>query len=91
MNYSKTLEGQKAKDMLNYLKSDLSMELTDTKGNSVASPPVTTQPQVAVPQNQGDAPAGQLGQPAPQKPSTPKTNTNGPPKRPPNTTSGFES
>lgn len=98
LNYSKTLEGQKAKDMLNYLKSDLSMELTDAQGNTVASPqaPAQNQTPVAAPQNQGDAPAGHLGQPSPpvtpQKPNTSKPNTNGPPKRPPNTTtSGFES
>lgn len=33
LNYSKTPEGIKAKEMLNYLKSDLSFQATDNKGN----------------------------------------------------------
>jgi hypothetical protein len=41
LNYGKTPEGEKAKEMLNYLKSDLSFQATDNKGN-------------AVPQNPGD-------------------------------------
>lgn len=35
LNYSKTPEGVKAKDMLNYLKSDLTMKTTDDKGNTI--------------------------------------------------------
>ncbi|MGH1518547.1 tetratricopeptide repeat protein [Chryseobacterium sp. JK1] len=35
LNYSKTPEGARAKEMLNYLKSDLSFQATDNKGNAV--------------------------------------------------------
>jgi tetratricopeptide (TPR) repeat protein len=35
LNYSKTPEGVKAKEMLNYLKSDLSFQPTDNKGNGI--------------------------------------------------------
>lgn len=37
LNYSKTPEGIKAKEMLNYLKSDLSFQATDNKGNAIPS------------------------------------------------------
>jgi hypothetical protein len=33
LNYAKTPEGEKAKEMLNYLKSDISFQPTDNKGN----------------------------------------------------------
>ncbi|UKB79700.1 tetratricopeptide repeat protein [Chryseobacterium sp. MEBOG07] len=39
LNYSKTPEGIRAKEMLNYLKSDLSFQATDTKGNAVPQQP----------------------------------------------------
>jgi predicted negative regulator of RcsB-dependent stress response len=39
LNYSKTPEGIRAKEMLNYLKSDLSFQATDNKGNSVPQQP----------------------------------------------------
>jgi tetratricopeptide (TPR) repeat protein len=35
LNYGKTPEGEKAKEMLNYLKSDISFKPTDNKGNAV--------------------------------------------------------
>lgn len=35
LNYSKTAEGVRAKEMLNYLKSDLSFQATDNKGNTI--------------------------------------------------------
>ncbi|MBS1548804.1 MAG: tetratricopeptide repeat protein [Bacteroidetes bacterium] len=35
LNYAKTDEGRKAKEMLNYLKSDLKMQMTDAKGNNI--------------------------------------------------------
>lgn len=38
LNYSKTPEGIKAKEMLNYLKSELSFQETDTKGNNLQKP-----------------------------------------------------
>ncbi|NIF05831.1 tetratricopeptide repeat protein [Chryseobacterium sp. Tr-659] len=39
LNYSKTPEGIRAKEMLNYLKSDLSFQATDNKGNAVPQQP----------------------------------------------------
>jgi tetratricopeptide (TPR) repeat protein len=39
LNYSKTPEGIKAKEMLNYLKSDLAFQATDTKGNALPQIP----------------------------------------------------
>ncbi|PWN65711.1 type IX secretion system periplasmic lipoprotein PorW/SprE [Chryseobacterium viscerum] len=46
LNYSKTQEGIRAKEMLNYLKSDLSFQATDNKGNAVPQQPggAPTQP-----------------------------------------------
>jgi len=44
LNYSKTPEGVRAKEMLNYLKSDLSFQATDQKGNAVPMQPGTNQP-----------------------------------------------
>ncbi|KPH11806.1 lipopolysaccharide assembly protein LapB [Chryseobacterium sp. ERMR1:04] len=38
LNYAKTPEGIKAKEMLNYLKSELSFQETDTKGNTLQKP-----------------------------------------------------
>lgn len=39
LNYSKTPEGIRAKEMLVYLKSDLSFQATDNKGNAVPQQP----------------------------------------------------
>jgi len=39
LNYSKTPEGEKAKEMLNYLRSDLGFQATDNKGNTVPQNP----------------------------------------------------
>lgn len=39
LNYGKTPEGEKAKEMLNYLKSDLSFQATDNKGNMIPQNP----------------------------------------------------
>jgi len=39
LNYAKTPEGLKAKEMLNYLKSDLAFKATDNKGNAVQNSP----------------------------------------------------
>lgn len=38
LNYGKTPEGIKAKEMLKYLKSDLSIEHTDDQGNKIGQP-----------------------------------------------------
>lgn len=54
LNYSKTPEGEKAKEMLNYLKSDLSMDLTDESGNRVSTPAAPkTIPATAIQENPG--------------------------------------
>lgn len=37
LNYGKTPEGEKAKEMLNYLKSEINFQATDEKGNVVGS------------------------------------------------------
>ncbi|SIQ07887.1 protein involved in gliding motility SprE [Chryseobacterium sp. RU37D] len=39
LNYGKTPEGERAKEMLNYLKSDLSFQATDNKGNAIPQQP----------------------------------------------------
>lgn len=39
LNYAKTPEGAKAKEMLNYLKSDLSFQATDNRGNGIPQAP----------------------------------------------------
>lgn len=39
LNYGKTPEGAKAKEMLNYLKSDLAFQATDNKGNTLQQNP----------------------------------------------------
>ena len=39
LNYSKTLEGEKAKEMLRFLKSELIIEKTDEKGNALKETP----------------------------------------------------
>ena len=46
LNYSKTPEGIRAKEMLNYLKSDLSFQATDNKGNSIPQQPGAPTPPV---------------------------------------------
>ncbi|HBR11465.1 MAG TPA: gliding motility protein [Chryseobacterium sp.] len=39
LNYAKTPEGKKAKDLLKFLKSDIKLELTDENGNAVTQNP----------------------------------------------------
>ena len=39
LNYAKTPEGKKAKELLKYLKSDAKLELTDESGNAVSQQP----------------------------------------------------
>ncbi|MEG0928228.1 type IX secretion system periplasmic lipoprotein PorW/SprE [Chryseobacterium sp.] len=41
LNYSKTPEGIRAKEMLNYLKSELSFQATDNKGNAIMEQPAS--------------------------------------------------
>ncbi len=86
LNYGKTPEGEKAKEMLNYLKSDLSFQATDNRGNSI-------------PQNPGNSGSNIPQQPMQQNNEIGKTqkmqgnnsqsqpmnnNGNGPPKKPNN-------
>ncbi|WP_292008254.1 tetratricopeptide repeat protein [Chryseobacterium sp.] len=52
LNYSKTPEGEKAKEMLNYLKSDLLFQGTDEKGNVLPQNP--GKPSSPPSQNSGD-------------------------------------
>ncbi|SDQ44142.1 Tetratricopeptide repeat-containing protein [Chryseobacterium soldanellicola] len=62
LNYSKTPEGVKAKEMLNYLKSDLAFQATDNKGNSLPpQQPNTQNNNIGIPPN----PSGNFsGQPS---------------------------
>ncbi len=39
LNYAKTAEGKKAKELLKYLKSDAKLELTDENGNAISQQP----------------------------------------------------
>ncbi|WP_084675639.1 type IX secretion system periplasmic lipoprotein PorW/SprE [Chryseobacterium piperi] len=45
LNYSKTPEGLKAKEMLNYLKSDLAVQTTDNKGNVISQDNIPAEPE----------------------------------------------
>ncbi len=45
LNYGKTPEGEKAKEMLNYLKSEIAFQSTDNKGNIVSQTSNNTIPQ----------------------------------------------
>ncbi|PZU87042.1 MAG: gliding motility protein [Chryseobacterium sp.] len=49
LNYGKTPEGKKAKDLLKFMKSDAKLELTDENGNTVSQnpKPVNTEQQIA--------------------------------------------
>lgn len=67
LNYGKTPEGEKAKEMLNYLKSDISFQSTDNKGNTLpqnlgSNTPQNNmnygQPVQNVPQSQNTTPPG---------------------------------
>lgn len=49
LNYEKTSEGQKAKEMLNFLKSDLQVQMTDSQGNMI--PGRNTSPTPSMPQS----------------------------------------
>ncbi|UMQ40663.1 tetratricopeptide repeat protein [Chryseobacterium sp. Y16C] len=52
LNYTKTPEGIKAKEMLNYLKSDIKFQPTDNKGNAVPQNKINNVP----PQQPNNAP-----------------------------------
>ena len=57
LNYAKTIEGEKAKEMLKYLKSDLEVEKLDDQGNVINSnspaAPVQDQNEMPNPDNNG--------------------------------------
>ena len=44
LNYAKTAEGVKAQQMLNFLKSDLQMQMTDAAGNQISQPQTPSTP-----------------------------------------------
>ncbi|WP_300671540.1 tetratricopeptide repeat protein [Soonwooa sp.] len=44
LNYGNTMEGEKAKKLLKYLKSDIKMELTDGEGKKLDAAPATQRP-----------------------------------------------
>jgi hypothetical protein len=66
LNYAKTPEGLKAKEMLNYLKSDLKMNLTDQHGNAVQNTPNAVP--VAPPNTNGGGLFNSPGDPTPPRP-----------------------
>lgn len=84
LNYGKTPEGEKAKEMLNYLKSDLSFQATDNRGNSIPQNPGNSGgniPQQPMQQNNGKTQKMQ-GNNSQSQPMN--NNGNGPPKKPNN-------
>lgn len=78
LNYTKTPEGIKAKEMLNYLKSDIKFQPTDNKGNSVPQNKINNN---VVPQQPNNAPQ-QMG--------TLNESSNKPPKKPNNNPPGMQ-
>jgi TolA-binding protein len=89
LNYTKTPEGEKAKEMLNYLKSELNFQPTDNKGNNVPQNPGNLGNNVpqnptqlnnsGVPQNPANN-SQMMNNPQQVQPSS--GNTNRPPKNP---------
>ncbi|ACU06487.1 TPR domain protein [Flavobacteriaceae bacterium 3519-10] len=77
LNYSKTLEGAKAEEMLKYLRSDLTLEMTDEMGNKADAMPAATTPD----QPAGDRPAQVQPQGFPRAPGNSETRT---PRKPRN-------
>ena len=62
LNYSKTLEGEKVKEMLKFLKSELIIEKTDEKGNALKETPQPVKKE-------------NIATPPKERPSTPPINT----------------
>lgn len=91
LNYGKTPEGEKAKEMLNYLKTDISFQSTDNKGNIVSQAPTNLpqsssgygQPSQNMPQSQNITAPGNQNNPLPSS-SQPMNNAiqSGIPKKP---------
>lgn len=97
LNYSKTPEGIRAKEMLNYLKSDLSFQATDNKGNTIPQQPgMPNQPNQNQqlnnnsqmmnnsPQKPGEANNSQILDPSYQQAQNPNNNQQQAPKKPNN-------
>jgi len=78
LNYTKTPEGIKAKEMLNYLKSDIKFQATDNKGNTVPQNKVNNN---VVPQQPNNTP---------QQVGTLNESSNKPPKKPNNNPPGMQ-
>lgn len=86
LNYGKTPEGEKAKEMLNYLKSDLSFQATDNRGNSIPQNPGNSGGNIPQQQMQQNNEIGKTqkmqGNNSQSQPMN--NNGNGPPKKPNN-------
>lgn len=84
LNYSITPEGEKASEILKYMKSDISsMEITDKQGNKALNAPVQQTEKVVNVVSETSQPTTAHENPAP-KPSVPANNKkSGPPDRPP--------
>lgn len=79
LNYSKTPEGIKAKEMLNYLKSDIKFQPTDNKGNTIPQNKVNNN----VPQQPNNLQQQQVG-------TLNESSGNKPPKKPNNNPPGMQ-
>lgn len=75
LNYARTVEGQKAIDMLKYLKSDLVLETTDQEGNKLNNTPQNLQN----PSQQNQIPdppqSGKFNSSSPQSPTESRMNS----------------
>lgn len=76
LNYAKTHEGIKAKEMLQYLKSDIKIQNTDAKGNVISNTP-KNDPNLPPPSNNGNLFNGNSSNNAPTIPSGNKKNSGG--------------
>lgn len=63
LNYAKTPEGEKAKEMLKYLKSDLTMEMTDNSGNKIEPAQPVIQPEMKQKEVRRTAPGQPIDEP----------------------------
>ena len=76
LNYAKTPEGEKAREMLKYLKSDLEIEKVDAEGNVInaTAPPIpdNTQKEMQDSENSG-APVPPRGERKNRQPSSPQS------------------
>lgn len=79
LNYARTVEGEKAADMLKYLKSDLAIETTDENGNKTEMNNINMGPGTPTArdemQNQPPVPRAPSSTPFPQRPTNNGNNT----------------